>query len=87
LYGCYDQKVLARLQNAAIEFANTLDALSCATDNMCSRKQTEVPGLVAQAAPQARGAVEAFNAYAAQFAGMQIPARTSAERAWRTSAV
>ncbi|WAC93009.1 hypothetical protein [Mycobacterium sp. Aquia_213] len=87
LYGCYDQQVLAHLQNAAKAFANTLDALSCATANMCNRKQTEVTGIVAQAAQQERGAVEAFNAYAAQFGGMEIPARTSAARGWRTSAV
>lgn len=87
LYGCYDQKVLARLQNAAKEFADVLDALSCATDNMCGRKQTEVPALIAQAAPQERSAVQAFNAYAAQFGGMAIPVPTSAERAWRTLAV
>ena len=85
LYGCYDQKVLARLQNATESFATTLDAMSCASANMCNRKQTEVPALVAQAAPQERSAVEAFNAYAAQFGGEQIPApRASAgARSWR----
>jgi hypothetical protein len=87
LYGCYDQQVLAHLQHAATEFANALDALSCATASMCNRKQAEVPGLIAQAAQQERAAVEGFNAYAAQFGGIQIPVQTSAARGWRTSAV
>lgn len=73
LYGCYDPAVLTRLQNATEAFATTLDALSCATANMCNRKQTEVPGLVAQAAPQERTYVEALDAYAAQFQGEQLP--------------
>jgi hypothetical protein len=85
LYGCYDQKVLTRLQNATEAFAMTLDALSCASANMCNRKQADVPALLAQAAPQERSAVEAFNAYAAQFGGEQLPApRASAgARSWR----
>jgi hypothetical protein len=84
LYGCYDQAVLTRLQNATETFASTLDALSCAAANMCSRKQTEVPGLVAQAAPQERSYVEALDAYAAQFGGEQLPVPPSAgSRAWR----
>ncbi|MBV8785209.1 MAG: hypothetical protein JOZ00_00790 [Mycobacterium sp.] len=85
LYGCYDQKVLTRLQDATEAFATTLDAMSCASANMCNRKQTEVLALVAQAAPQERSAVEAFNAYAAQFGGEQLPTpRTSAgPRSWR----
>ncbi|ORV55119.1 hypothetical protein AWC05_14770 [Mycobacterium florentinum] len=87
LYGCYDQQVLAHLQNAAKEFANALDSLSCATANMCNRKQSEVPSLIAQAAQQERAAVEAFNTYAAQFGGMEIPVPTTGARAWRTSAV
>jgi hypothetical protein len=72
LYGCYDQKVLARLQNATEAFATTLDALSCASDNRCNRKQTEVPGLVAQASPQERATIGAFNAYAAQLGGEEL---------------
>lgn len=85
LYGCYDQKVLARLQNATEAFATTLDALSCASANMCDRKQTDVPGLVAQAAPQERSAVEAFNAYSAQFGGQQLPTpqASAGARSWR----
>jgi hypothetical protein len=85
LYGCYDPTVLTRLQNATEAFATTLDALSCAAANMCNRKQTEVPGLIAQAAPQERTYVEALNAYAAQFQGEQLPVpRASAgPRAWR----
>ena len=73
LYGCYDQAVLSRLQDATETFATTLDALSCAAANMCNRKQTEVAGLVAQAAPQERRYVEALDAYAAQFGGEQLP--------------
>lgn len=85
LYGCYDQIVLTRLQNATEAFATTLDALSCATADMCNRKQTEVPSLIAQAAPQERTYVEALDAYAAQFGGEQLPVpRASAgPRAWR----
>jgi hypothetical protein len=85
LYGCYDQKVLTRLQNATEEFATTLDSLSCASDNMCNRKQTEVPALVAQAVPQERTAIEAFNAYADQFGGMHIPRASAAPRGHRAS--
>jgi hypothetical protein len=85
LYGCYDQTVLTRLQNATEAFATTLDALSCAAANMCNRKQTEVPSLVAQAAPQERTYVEALDAYAAQFGGEQlpIPRASAGPRAWR----
>jgi hypothetical protein len=84
LYGCYDQAVLTRLQNATEEYAITLDALSCAGANMCNRKQTEVAGLVAQAAPQERTYVEALDAYAAQFGGEQLPVPASAgSRSWR----
>jgi len=85
LYGCYDQKVLTRLQSATESFATTLDALSCASDDMCNRKQTEVPVLVAQAASQERTVIEAFNAYAAQFGGMQIPRSSAAPRVRRIS--
>ena len=73
LYGCYEQTVLTRLQNATEAFATTLDALSCAAADMCNRKHTEVPGLVAEAAPQERTYVEALDAYAAQFGGEQLP--------------
>jgi hypothetical protein len=85
LYGCYDRTVLARLQNATETFATTLDALSCAAANMCNRKQTEVPSLAAQAAPEERTYVEALDAYADQFGGEQLPVpRASAgSRAWR----
>jgi hypothetical protein len=89
LYGCYDQTVLTGVQNATEAFATTLDALSCAGANLCNRKQTEVPGLVAQAAPQERTAIEAFDAYAAQFGGEQLPLPRSsaAPRARRVSSV
>jgi hypothetical protein len=85
VYGCYDQQILAHLQKAAVTFADTLDALSCASDGMCGKKQTDVPALIAQAAPQERAAVDAFNAYAAQFGAEKLPsARSSAvPRAWR----
>jgi len=85
LYGCYDQAVLTRLQNATETFATTLDALSCAAAGMCSRKQTEVPRLLVQAGPQERTYVEALDAYADQFGGEQLPVpRASAlPRAWR----
>jgi hypothetical protein len=84
LYGCYDQAVLTRLQNATEELATTLDALSCAAGNMCTRKQTEVPSLVAQAVPQERIYVEALDAYAAQFGGEQLPVPPAAgSRSWR----
>lgn len=85
LYGCYDQTLLTRLQNATEAFATTLDALSCAAANLCNRKQTEVPKLVVQAGPQERTYVEALDAYAAQFEGEQLPVpRASAgPRAWR----
>lgn len=85
LYGCYDQTVLTRLQNATEAFATTLDALSCAAANMCNRKQTEVPSLVAQAALRERTYVEALDAYAAQFGGEQLPVprASSGPRAWR----
>jgi hypothetical protein len=85
LYGCYDKTVLTRLQNATEAFATTLDVLSCAAANMCNRRQTEVPGLVAQAAPEERTYVEALDAYADQFGGEQLPVpRASAgPRAWR----
>lgn len=73
LYGCYDPKILTGLQNATNAFADTLDALSCAGNNLCNRKPTEVPGLVAQAKPQERTYVQAINAYAAQFGGEQLP--------------
>ena len=73
LYGCYDPKTLTALQNATNEFADTLDALSCAGNNLCNRKPTEVPGLVTQAKPQERTYVHAINAYAAQFGGEQLP--------------
>ncbi|ORV42178.1 hypothetical protein [Mycobacterium conspicuum] len=73
LYGCYDQAVLTRLQDATEAFATTLDALSCAAADMCNRRQAEVPGLVARAAPQERSYVEALDAYAAQFGGEQLP--------------
>ncbi len=73
LYGCYDPKILTGLQNATNTFADTLDALSCAGNNLCNRKPTEVPGLVGQAKPQERTYVQAINAYAAQFGGEQLP--------------
>jgi hypothetical protein len=73
LYGCYDQRVLTGLQNATTTLATTLDALSCAGNNTCSRKPTEVPGLVAEEIPQERTYVQALNAYAAQFGGEQLP--------------
>ena len=73
LYGCYDPKILTGLQNATNTFADTLDALSCAGNNMCNRKPTEVSGLVGQAKPQERTYVQAINAYAAQFGGEQLP--------------
>jgi len=84
LYGCYDRALLTRLQNATEEFATTLDAMSCAAGNMCNRKQSEVPSLVAQAAPEERTYVEALDAYAAQFDGEQLPVPPSAgSRSWR----
>lgn len=84
LYGCYDKAMLTGLQNATEAFATTLDALSCAGANMCNRKPTEVPRLVAQAAPQERTYVESLDAYAAQFGGEQLPVPPSAgSRAWR----
>ncbi len=78
LYGCYDQTVLTRLQNATESFAITLDALSCAAANMCNRKQTEVSNLVAEAAPQERTYVQALDAYAVQFGGVQLPVPAAA---------
>lgn len=85
LYGCYDQAVLTRLQDATETFATTLDVLSCAAANMCNRKQTEVPGLVSQGAPQERRYVEALDAYAAQFGGVQLsmPGAAAGSRSWR----
>jgi hypothetical protein len=85
LFGCYDRQVLARLHNTTETFATTLDALSCAGDNKCNRKQAEVPGLVAQAGPQERAAIEAFNAYAAQFAAkkLPLPSVSAGPRGWR----
>jgi hypothetical protein len=73
LYGCYDPKILTGLQNATNSFAEALDALSCAGNNLCNRKPTEVAGLVATAKPQERTYVQAINAYAAQFGGEQLP--------------
>jgi hypothetical protein len=73
LYGCYDPKILTGLQDATNVFAETLDALSCAGNNLCNRKATEVPDLVSQAKPQERTYVHAINAYAAQFGGEQLP--------------
>jgi hypothetical protein len=73
LYGCYDPKILTNLENATNTFAETLDALSCAGNNLCNRKSTEVPGLITQAKPQERTYVHAINAYAAQFGGEQLP--------------
>jgi hypothetical protein len=73
LFGCYDQKVLTRLQNATNTFATTLDGLSCTGPNVCQSNKTEVPRLAAQAKPQERTYVEAINAYAAQFGGEQLP--------------
>jgi hypothetical protein len=85
LYGCYDQQILAHLQKAAVAFADTLDGMSCAADGMCGKKQTDVPALIAQAAPQERAAVDAFNAYAAQFGAEKLPTQTASAvpRAWR----
>jgi hypothetical protein len=85
VYGCYDQQVLTHLQNEAVAFADTLDAMSCASADMCGRKPTEVPSIVAQAAPQERAALDAFNAYAAQFGGEKLPSPQTAagQRGWR----
>jgi hypothetical protein len=85
VYGCYDQQVLTHLQKEAVAFADTLDAMSCASVDMCGRKQTEVPGIVAQAAPQERAVLDAFNAYAAQFVGEKLPSPQTAAgpRGWR----
>ena len=73
LFGCYDQRVLTRLQNATDAFATTLDTLSCTGANVCHSDKTEVPHLAAQANPHERTYVEAINAYAAQFGGEQLP--------------
>jgi hypothetical protein len=73
IFGCYDQKVLNALLNAADAFATTLDVLPCAGTNTCNRRQTEVPNLVAKAKPQERTYVVSINAYAAQFGGEQLP--------------
>jgi hypothetical protein len=85
LFGCYDRQVLIRLHNTTETFATTLDALSCAGDNKCNRKQAEVPGLVAQAGPQERATIEAFNAYAAQFGAKKLPmpSVSAGPRGWR----
>lgn len=85
LFGCYDQQVLARLHNTTEAFATTLDAVSCAADNKCNRQQSEVAALVAQARPQERNAIEAFNAYAAQFGGtkLPLPSVSAGPRGWR----
>ncbi len=85
LFGCYDPQVLTRLHNTTEAFATTLDAVSCASDNKCNRKQAEVPALVAQARPQERTAIEAFNAYAAQFGGtkLPVPSVSAGPRGWR----
>ena len=85
VYGCYDQQALTHLQNAAVSFADALDAMSCASADMCGKKQTEVPGIVAQAAPQERAALDAFNAYAAQFGGekLPLPPTSAGPRGWR----
>lgn len=73
LFGCYNPRFLTALQSATDAFASTMDTVSCAGVNMCNRKQSEVPELVAQAEPQERTYVAAINAYAAQFGGEQLP--------------
>jgi hypothetical protein len=73
LFGCYDQTVLTRLQNATDAFATTLDTLSCTGVNVCHSDKAEVPRLAARANPNERTYVEAINTYAAQFGGEQLP--------------